>query len=64
MSHYSDPTASAAIGAVDRELRRMRKEARRLRQLRDQGRLTREEELEARWRFKGIYRRLLEDALG
>lgn len=37
-SHYSDPTANAAIGAVDREIRRMRKKAADLWRLRDQGR--------------------------
>lgn len=65
MSNYdSDPTANAAIGAVDKELRRMRREAAQLRKRREQGRLTRAEELSARRRFRGIYRRLLEEALG
>lgn len=64
MSHYSDPTASAAIGAVDRELRLARREARRLRKLRDRGQLTWQEEQAARRRFTGICRRVLEDALG
>ena len=63
-NHYSDPTANAAMGAVDRELRMMRKRAARLRTLRLQGRLTPQEVALARRQFVGIYRRLLEEALG
>lgn len=63
MSYYSDPTANAAIGAVDKELRLMRRKAARIRELHRQGRLTAQEELQARRQFVGIYRRLLEEAL-
>ncbi len=64
MSNYrSDPTANAAIGAVDRELKMMRKEAERLGQRYRKGLLTVAEETAARKKFIGIYRRLLTDAL-
>lgn len=62
-NYYSDPTANAAIGAVDRELKLMRKEAERIRSLRQRGQLTPGEEARARRRFAGIYRRLLLEAL-
>lgn len=60
---HSDPTANAAVGSIDRELRQMRKEAERIRVLRRNNALTREEEQRARRRFIGIYRPLLEKAL-
>ena len=62
-NYYRDPTASAAIGAVDKELTGMRKRAREIRQLRQQGRLTPEAELRARREFRGIYARFLREAL-
>lgn len=49
MSYYRNPTANAAIGAADREFQQARKLAARLRRLREQGRLTRQELREA-WR--------------
>jgi len=60
---HSDPTANRAIGSVDREIRRMKKEAERIRVLRLSNLLTFEEERRARCRFIGIYRPLLEKAL-
>ena len=63
MSYYSDPTASAAIGAVDKEIRLMRKKAKRLKQLRQLGVLTPQMEAAAQREFTGIYRRFLEEAL-
>ena len=59
----SNPTANAAIGAVDKELAHMRKEAARLKALKRQGRLLPAQEQAARRRFTGIYKRLLEEAL-
>lgn len=61
MSYYSDPTANAAIGSVDKELRLMRRKAQKLRELRLNGRLTHEEEARARRQFVGIYRHLLDE---
>jgi hypothetical protein len=63
MNHYSNPTANAAIGTVDREIRVMRKRAQQIKRLRRQGRLTPQEEALARKQFVGIYRRFLLEAL-
>lgn len=63
MSHYSNPTANAAIGAVDREIRMMRKLAEQIKRRRQQGLLTPEELREARSQFVGIYARFLREAL-
>jgi len=62
-NHYSNPTANAAIGAVDREINRMRKKAARLKALHRQGKLTQQELARARKEFTGIYRRILLEAL-
>jgi hypothetical protein len=61
--HYSDPTANAAIGTVDREIRRLRKRAEQIRRRRQKGFLTKQEEEDARREFVGIYRRFLLEAL-
>ena len=64
MSNYrSDPTANAAIGAVDRELKQMRKRAEQIRARHRKGLLTRQEELNARMQFTGIFRHLLREAV-
>jgi len=60
---YSDPTANAAVGSLEKEFKRMQKEAERIRALRLSGQLTSEEEERARRRFIGIYRPMLEKAL-
>ena len=62
-NHYSDPTANAAIGSADRELKELSREADRIHALAKAGRLTPEMKRGARLRFRGIYRYLLEDAL-
>ena len=59
----NSPTSSAAIGNVERQLRQMKKEARHIAALCRQGRFTPDAEAEARKRFLGIFRPLLEDAL-
>lgn len=64
MSYYRNPTASAAIGAVDREIKIMEKRAKQLRQRRLAGLLTPEEAARARREFTGIHRRLRRVALG
>ena len=64
MGYYSDITGNTAAGNVDRELKKMKKEAERLAQLRSRGKLTYEEIMTARRRFRGIYRPLLEKAIG
>lgn len=63
MSHYSNPTANAAIGAVDREIRVMRKRAEQIKRCRKSGQLTNEELVSARKQFTGIYARFLREAL-
>lgn len=63
MSHYSNPTANAAIGAVDREIRMMRKRAEQIKLRRKQGLLTSEELAQARKDYVGIYARFLREAL-
>lgn len=59
----NDPTANAAIGKIDSEIREMAKEAEELRKKKLSGELTRWEEREARKRFTGIFRHLIEQAL-
>ena len=62
-NYLSDPTANTAIGSVDRQLKRMRKEAENIAALHRQGRFTAKMEAEARRRFTGIFRPILEEAL-
>ncbi len=61
---HSDPTANTAIGAIDRELSRMRKKADKIALQYALGTLTAEDIRAARREFKGIYRPLLDAALG
>ena len=63
MSHYSNPTANAAIGAVDREIKQMRKRAGQIKRRRKNGQLTNEELVLVRKQFVGIYARFLREAL-
>ena len=63
MSHYSNPTENAAVGTVDRELKRLQKLAKRIRQRNRMGLLTAEELADARKQFVGIYSRFLREAL-
>ncbi len=54
--HYSDPTANAAIGRVDREIKKMQEYAKLLETMKKEGKLTPSQEREARKLFKGIYK--------
>lgn len=63
MSHYSNPTENAAVGAVDRELRMMRRRAEQIKRRRKNGQLTNDELASARKQFIGIYARFLREAL-
>ena len=63
MSYYSNPTANAAIGSVDRELRLLKKWAKQIRKRRQLGLLTQEEIARAQKQFVGVYRRFLKEAL-
>ncbi len=63
MSHYSNPTANAAIGAAERELRLAQKLAKQLQRRKMQGLLT-QQEVAAAWReCPRAYRRILRKAL-
>lgn len=58
---YSDPTASAAIGSLDKELERMKKTVKDLRAKRREGTLTPQAQQRARDRFPtGMVRRLFD----
>ena len=63
MSYYRNPTANAAIGTIDREIKQMRKRAEQIKRRRQQGLLTPAELARARRDFKGIYSRFLREAL-
>ena len=63
MSYYSNPTANAAIGSIDREIRKMEKRAKRLKERKDCGRLSPQQEAAAYREFSGIFRPILERAL-
>ena len=62
-NYYSNPTASAAIGAVDAEIRRMKKLAKHLQKTRRYRPLNEVEKNLAYRRFTGIHRRFLKLAL-
>ena len=67
MSYYSNPTANAAMGAVDKEIGKINKEVKKLRRQKADGDITeayferRVEKL--RGSYKGFFRRVLENAL-
>ena len=63
MGYYSDPTASAAVGGINREFSRMEKKAKRLCALWKEGKLSDEDLERAQAQFTGIYRRVLRNAL-
>ena len=61
MRNYSDPTANAAIGAVDREFKSKKKLAKRLRALWLEGKLTDHIIEQALPHFSGIFSSLWAD---
>ena len=63
MGYYSDPTASAAVGGINREFSRMEKKAKRLCRLWKEGKISDEKLEQAQEQFTGIYRRVLRNAL-
>ena len=63
MGYYSDPTATRALGTINREFSRMEKKAKRLCRLFAEGKLSREELENAQSQFTGIYRHVLTNAL-
>ena len=62
--HYSDPTAAAAMGNLNREYTRMVKRAKHLRDLQRKGKLSPEALEAAQKEFKGLYKNVLSDTLG
>ena len=63
MSHYYDPTASRALGSINREFSRQEKIAKKLCSRYLQGKLSPQEWDVAHTQFKGIYRHVLDHAL-
>ena len=63
MGYYSDPTASQALGGINREFSRLEKKAKNLRKLMDEGRLSPKALEKAQNQFKGLYRHILTIAL-
>ena len=63
MGYYSDPTASKAIGNINREFSRFEKKAKRLKKLLDDGVITPEEVKKAQSQFTGIYKHVLNNVL-
>lgn len=63
MSYYSDPTASKALGNVNREFSKQVKKAKAIRKLYNEGKLSKDALEKAHSQFKGIYRHVLENVL-
>lgn len=63
MSYYSDPTASRALGPINREFSKYIKRAKRLCQLLKEGRISAEAFDKAHSEFRGIYKHVLDKAL-
>ena len=63
MGYYSDPTAAAALGEINREFSKLEKKAKNLRKLLKAGKLTPEALENAQKQFKGIYRYVLDNIL-
>jgi hypothetical protein len=62
MGIYSDPTANAAIGSINKEYNRLRKKATQIKALRQAGKLTKQQEAALQKEFAGIFRNLLEES--
>jgi len=63
MGYYSDPTASKALGEINREFSRLEKKARRLRKRLEEGRLSANALEREQMQFKGIFRYVLSNVL-
>lgn len=63
MHNYSDPTASMAIGNVNREFSKQVKKAKLISQLYHEGKLSASELEKERLQFKGLYRNVLDNVL-
>ncbi len=63
MGNYSDPTASLALGSINREFSRLEKKAKRLCERYRNGEITAADLERAQAQFTGIYRCVLTNAL-
>ena len=63
MGYYSDPTAAAALGEINREFSRLEKKAKKIRKLLQEGKLSPEALERAQLQYKGIYRHVLNNVL-
>ncbi len=63
MSYYSDPTASIAIGNINREFSKLEKKAKKIREALERGTLSPEALEKARAEYKGLYRHVLDNVL-
>ena len=63
MNYYSDPTASKALGNINREFTRYEKRAKKLRELYEEGKLSSKDLERARSQFKGLYKHVLDNVL-
>ena len=61
MAKYSNPTANAAIGAVEREMKAKEKKVKVAKELYSQGKLSDDMMISLYREFKGIYRPLLRE---
>lgn len=63
MGYYSDPTASMAIGEINREFSKFEKKAKKLRKLLKEGKISPDDVKRAQEQFTGIYRHVLNNVL-
>lgn len=63
MGYYSDPTASAALGSINREFSRLEKKAKKLRKRYENGEISLEKLQKAQAQFTGLYRHVLTNVL-
>lgn len=63
MGYYSDPTANAALGSINKEFKRMEKKAKTLIKLWQEGKISDEAIDMAQLGFGGIYKNVLKKVL-
>lgn len=63
MNYYSDPTASQAIGNLNRDFSKQEKKAKNLLALYKSGEISSEELRKAHSEFKGIYKNVLKNVI-
>lgn len=63
MGYYSDPTAAAALGNINREFSKLEKKAKAIRKLLDEGKISKSDVEKAQSQFTGLYRHVLTLAL-